>query len=104
MDKGVVELADARIQADDVYVDGHDINGISTAVIKDRKLMSTSHVFDNKNVMIVKRCGTVHQKNIDVRFQHEILETVIEDDEVGLKIFDILTFSRNFLSIFSVTS
>ena len=40
MDKGVVELADARIQADDVYVDGHDINGISTAVIKDRKLLS----------------------------------------------------------------
>ena len=40
MDKGVVELSDARIQADDVYVDGHDINGISTAVIKDRKLLS----------------------------------------------------------------
>ena len=40
MDKGTVELADARIQADDVYVDGHDINGISTAVIKDRKLLS----------------------------------------------------------------
>ena len=40
MDKGIVELSDTRIQAEDVYVDGHDINGISTAVIKDRKLLS----------------------------------------------------------------
>ena len=29
-----------RIQADDIYIDGKDISGLSTAVIKDRKLLS----------------------------------------------------------------
>ncbi len=28
-----------RIQADDVYIDGNDINGVSTAVIRDRKIL-----------------------------------------------------------------
>jgi ribonuclease J len=30
-----------RVQVDDVYIDGKDITGLSTAVIKDRKLLST---------------------------------------------------------------
>lgn len=29
-----------RVQADDIYIDGKDISGLSTAVIKDRKLLS----------------------------------------------------------------
>lgn len=29
-----------RIQADDIYIDGKDISGLSTAVIKDRKILS----------------------------------------------------------------
>lgn len=31
-----------RIQADDVYVDGNDASGLSTAVIKDRKILSNN--------------------------------------------------------------
>ncbi|MBS3987995.1 MAG: ribonuclease J, partial [Erysipelothrix sp.] len=31
-----------RIQADDVYVDGSDASGLSTAVIKDRKILSNN--------------------------------------------------------------
>ncbi len=40
LDKGKVTLANSRVQADDIYVDGKDINGLSTAVIRDRKLLS----------------------------------------------------------------
>ena len=29
-----------RIQADDIYVDGNDISGVSTAVLKDRKILA----------------------------------------------------------------
>lgn len=29
-----------RVQADDIYIDGNDINGLSTAVIRDRKILS----------------------------------------------------------------
>ena len=31
-----------RIQADDVYVDGNDISGLSTAVLKDRKILANN--------------------------------------------------------------
>ena len=40
LDKGKVSLAPSRVQADAIYVDGNDINGLSTAVIKDRKVLS----------------------------------------------------------------
>ena len=40
MDKGKITLANSRIQADDIYIDGNDINGLSTAVIRDRKILS----------------------------------------------------------------
>lgn len=33
---------DLRLQADDIYVDGNDQTGLSTAVIKDRKILSDS--------------------------------------------------------------
>lgn len=29
-----------RVEADDIYIDGNDINGLSTAVIRDRKILS----------------------------------------------------------------
>lgn len=29
-----------RIAADDIYVDGNDISGVSTAVLKDRKILA----------------------------------------------------------------
>lgn len=39
---GEVFQTDVRIQADDIYVDGNDSSGLSTAVIKDRKILSDS--------------------------------------------------------------
>lgn len=39
---GVAFMSDTRIQADDIYVDGNDSSGLSTAVLKDRKILSDS--------------------------------------------------------------
>ncbi len=39
---GQAFLSDTRIQTDDIYVDGTDASGLSTAVIKDRKILSES--------------------------------------------------------------
>lgn len=40
--KHKVYRSDTRIQADDIYVDGNDASGLSTAVIKDRKILSNN--------------------------------------------------------------
>lgn len=39
---GVAFATNVRFQADDIYVDGNDSSGLSTAVIKDRKILSDS--------------------------------------------------------------
>ena len=33
-------IANERVQTDDIYVDGNDISGLSTSVIKDRKILA----------------------------------------------------------------
>ena len=38
--KGTCFLSDMRIQTDDIYIDGNDTSGLSTAVIKDRHLLA----------------------------------------------------------------
>lgn len=40
MRQGKVFPSSYRIQADDIYVDGNDISGVSTAVLKDRKILA----------------------------------------------------------------
>jgi len=40
MRKGKIFLSPERFPADDIYVDGNDISGISTAVLKDRKILA----------------------------------------------------------------
>lgn len=40
--KGKAYLTDTRFQADDIYIDGTGTTGLSTAVIKDRKILSES--------------------------------------------------------------
>jgi ribonuclease J len=45
---GVCSLSDTRIQADDIYVDGSDTSGLSTSVIKDRRILS-----DNGMVAVI---------------------------------------------------
>ena len=40
MRDGEVFQAETRIQTDDIYVDGNDISGLSTAVLRDRKILA----------------------------------------------------------------
>ncbi|HHX06851.1 MAG TPA: ribonuclease J [Erysipelothrix sp.] len=49
--------ANQRIQADDIYVDGKDASGLSTAVIKDRKILS-----DNGLVSVIVTIDSRYNK------------------------------------------
>ena len=51
--------ADTRVQADDIYVDGNDASGLSTAVIKDRKILS-----DNGMVSVIVTIDSRYNKII----------------------------------------
>lgn len=46
-----------RINADDIYVDGNDISGVSTAVLKDRKILS-----DNGLVSVIVAIDSMENK------------------------------------------
>ncbi len=56
-----------RLQAEDVYIDGYDVNGVSTAVIRDRKILhddgmvSVLVLLDSKNSRLISppRVNTV---------------------------------------------
>ena len=82
MDKGVVELSDARVQADDVYVDGHDINGLSTAVIKDRKLLSTDGLvavlvsIDSKNNILLTSPSVLSRGFIYIKENGQLIREI----------------------------
>ena len=58
MENGVIEQG-MRFQADDVYIDGYDINGVSTAVISDRKILQDDGMvsvlvfLDSKNSRLI---------------------------------------------------
>ncbi|NMB18152.1 MAG: ribonuclease J, partial [Erysipelothrix sp.] len=51
--------ANTRVQADDIYVDGNDASGLSTAVIKDRKILA-----DNGMVSVVVTIDSRYNKII----------------------------------------
>ncbi len=61
--------SDERIIADDIYIDGYDINGVSTAVIGDRKILQDDGMvsvlicLDSKNSKLI-----AHPKVITVGF------------------------------------
>lgn len=49
--------SDTRVQADDIYVDGKDASGLSTAVIKDRKILA-----DNGMVSVIVTIDSRYNK------------------------------------------
>lgn len=55
--KGEVLRSNTRIPADDIYVDGNDATGLSTAVIKDRKILS-----DNGLVAVIVTIDSRYNK------------------------------------------
>lgn len=54
---GVAFFANERVQTDDIYVDGNDISGLSTSVIKDRQLLA-----DNGLVAVIVAINSKHNK------------------------------------------
>ncbi len=54
---GVCFAGDERIQTDDIYVDGNDITGLSTSVIKDRQLLA-----DNGLVAVIVTIDSRYNK------------------------------------------
>lgn len=53
----VAFASDMRVQADDIYVDGNDSSGLSTAVLKDRKILA-----DNGMVSVVVTIDSRYNK------------------------------------------
>ena len=52
-----VFMSDTRIQSDDIYVDGNDASGLSTSVIKDRRLLA-----DNGMVSVIVTIDSRYNK------------------------------------------
>ena len=58
--------SDWRYQGDDIYVDGNDISGLSTAVLKDRRILADNGLvavilaIDSKENKILMRPSSYH--------------------------------------------
>lgn len=82
LDKGNVTLANTRIQADDIYVDGHDTNGLSTAVIKDRKLLSNDGLvailmsIDSKNNTLLTKPSVLSRGFIYIKENGQLITEI----------------------------
>lgn len=82
IDKGKVSLANSRIQADDIYVDGHDTNGLSTAVIKDRKLLSNDGLvailisIDSKNSTLLTKPSVLSRGFIYIKENGQLITEI----------------------------
>ena len=82
MDKGKVTLTNRRIQADDIYVDGHDTNGLSTAVIKDRKLLSNDGLvailisIDSKNNTLLTKPSVLSRGFIYIKENGQLITEI----------------------------
>ena len=55
--EGEVYRSNTRIQTDAIYVDGNDISGLSTSVLKDRKILADMAV--NDSAAFAKLCEIV---------------------------------------------
>ena len=71
-----------RIQADDIYVDGHDTNGLSTAVIKDRKLLSNDGLvailisIDSKNNTLLTKPSVLSRGFIYIKENGQLITEI----------------------------
>ncbi len=115
LDKGKVSLSPIRVQADDIYVDGNDINGLSTAVIKDRKILSNDGLvsvlisIDAKNNLLLTKPTILSRGFIYVKENAELIiqaEKLVNETLITLFKKERVTFSeikntvRNTLSTF----
>ncbi len=73
-------LSDVRIQTDDIYVDGNDASGLSTAVLRDRKILAESGlvavivVIDSRENKIISRPSIVSRGFVHVNNSQELIK------------------------------
>lgn len=115
LDKGKVTKAISRVHAGDIYIDGKDINGLSTAVIKDRKILSNEGLvsalvtIDAKNNRLLTKPTILSRGFIYIKENAELIvqaETLINTTLTDLFKKERVTFGeikntiRNTLSTF----
>ena len=77
---GVAFASNVRYQADDIYVDGNDSSGLSTAVIKDRKILSDSGLvsvvvtIDSRNNKILTKPSIVSRGFVLIKENQSLLK------------------------------
>ncbi len=78
--EGEVYRANTRIQTDAIYVDGNDISGLSTSVIKDRKILADNGMvavvvcIDSRNNKILCRPGIVSRGFVFIKESQTLLK------------------------------
>ncbi len=87
---GEVYRANTRIQTDAIYVDGNDISGLSTSVIKDRKILADNGMvavvvcIDSRNNKILCRPGIVSRGFVFIKESQTLLK------EAEMLVYDAL--------------
>ena len=78
--EGEVYRANTRIQTDSIYVDGNDISGLSTSVIKDRKILADNGMvaavvcIDSRSNKILCRPGIVSRGFVFIKESQTLLK------------------------------
>ena len=78
--EGEVYRANTRIQTDAIYVDGNDISGLSTSVIKDRKILADNGMvavvvcIDSRSNKILCRPGIVSRGFVFIKESQTLLK------------------------------
>ncbi len=87
---GEVFKANSRIQTDDIYVDGNDVSGLSTAVLRDRKILADNGLvavivtIDSRYNKILCRPNIVSRGFVFIKESHGLLK------EAELVVYDAL--------------
>ena len=77
-----------KVETDDIFIDGNDISGLSTAVIKDRKLLSNDGLvailmsIDSKNNTLLTKPSVLSRGFIYIKENGQLI-TEIEKLEAG---------------------
>ncbi len=78
--EGQVYRSNTRIQTDAIYVDGNDISGLSTSVIKDRKILADNGLvavivcIDSRTNKILCKPGIVSRGFVYIKESHSLIK------------------------------
>ncbi|MFV0380185.1 MAG: ribonuclease J1 [Anaerorhabdus sp.] len=102
MRDGVCFQGEERIQTDDIYVDGNDISGLSTSVIKDRQLLADNGLvavivtIDSRSNKILCRPNIVSRGFVFIKESQTLLKEaeLVVYDSLKKKMQNKTTFSE----------